>query len=194
MHTHSLYVQDNKKPLWVIIKTQLALYCLLCNQAELRVRMVNNSTRHARSSAWQASAYSYYFAGTAPIWLANTRGKMLGVPTKQVLPRMPTNQMSVTCARVASTEVYACHRGKNWILPQWNLIFYHLGYWFLLLWKLIFYHRGNWFPPTQKLIFTTMAIDFYYHWNLVYTRGIVWFFFFCRGNLFKWIKMEIQKV
>jgi len=42
-------------------------------QAELRVRMVNNSTRLARSSAWLASAYSYYFTGTAPIWLVNTR-------------------------------------------------------------------------------------------------------------------------
>jgi len=69
------------------------------------------------------------------------------LPTKQILPRMPTNQIgvlrsrhgssrqtsftakgdqsnkSVTCARVARTEVCACHRGKNWFLTSWKLIF-----------------------------------------------------------------------
>ena len=51
-----------------------------------------------------------------------------------------------TCARVASTEVYACHRGKNDFLTTWKLIFTTL--------------EINFLPP-WILIFTTVEIDFY---------------------------------
>jgi len=61
--------------------------------------------------------------------LAGIRGKTCSLVTEQVLPRMPANQMrvlqvlprmpanqnSVTCARVAGTEVCGCHRGRKLI-------------------------------------------------------------------------------
>ena len=51
------------------------------------------------------------------------------LPTKQVLLRMPTNQMS---ACVAGTEVCGCHRGRNdfyhhgkrFFLPPWNFFWF----------------------------------------------------------------------
>jgi len=196
MHTHSLYIQDNKKPLWVIIKTQLALYCLLCNQAELRVRMVNNSKRHARSSAWQASAYSYYFAGTAPIWLANTRGKMLGVPR-------PPNKSCRECQPI-KWERYLWTRRQHRSLrvsQGKKLIFTTVEFDFLPPWILIFTTLEIDFLPPWKLISTNTEIDFYYHGN--------WFLLPLKFSLHPWnclvlfflpwkftqsIKMEIKKV
>jgi len=53
---------------------------------------------------------------------------------------------SVTRARVASTEVCACHRGKK-------LIFNNV--------EIDFYHRGNEFFTTLDTDFTTVEIDFY---------------------------------
>jgi len=42
---------------------------------------------------------------------------------------------SVTCPRVAGTEVCGCYRGRNRFLPPWKLIFTTV--------EIDFYHRGN---------------------------------------------------
>jgi len=132
--------------------------------------------------------------GNTLIWLVGIRGKtcLVGTFYREFQPikwecylctrwwasfTANANQSyeSVTCARVASTEVCACHRGKN-------LIFYHRGNWFLppwiliLQWKLIFtaveiaftileiyfYYHRNWFLSPWQLSFTTMVIYFYH--------------------------------
>ena len=70
------------------------------------------------------------------------------LPTKKVLPRILTNQMS---ARVSRTKVCGCHRGVKWFLPPWKLIFTtaEIDFWsfcyfiiiiITLLLLLLFYH------------------------------------------------------
>ena len=48
------------------------------------------------------------------------------LPTKQDLPRMPTNLISVTCAHAAGKEFCACHRGEKFIFSDVEIGFYHL--------------------------------------------------------------------
>jgi len=48
------------------------------------------------------------------------RGKMLGVPTKQVLPRMPTNQMRVLPVHVSPAQKFTRVTGEK-------IDFYHSG-------------------------------------------------------------------
>ena len=68
------------------------------------------------------------------VWLAGIRGKTCSTANRaSFTANANQSNGSVTCARVAGTEVCGCHRGR----------------------KLIFYHPGNWF-------FTIVEIDFYY--------------------------------
>ena len=69
---------------------------------------------------------------------------------KQVLPRMPTNQIRVLPVHAKPARKFARVTGEKFD-------FYHLGYWFSPQWKLIF--------AAVEIAFTILEIDFYYHRN-----------------------------
>ena len=79
---------------------------------------------------------------------------------------MPTNQIRVLpVSRVASTEVYACHRGKNCFLPLWNLIFTTLDIDFFFYESLCNRHFKGHTEPQANLSIPCEEIVNYYDTN-----------------------------
>ena len=68
--------------------------------------------------------------------------------------------------------------GENWFLTPWKLIFTTVEIDFYHHWKLIFYHRGNWILPPWKIDWKLIFLP---PWKIdFYHRGKL--IFFHRGN------------